>query len=193
MCEVWQSRNVSVWQRMNPDFPLSFWNFLQSSVCRKDENPPGLVDSFSNMKKEIVYSGGGISLLTRRQAGEAVVGALEGEVEGGCYPVGKYKESWSHIAKIMRDALQLSDRKLRLIPKFMYTTGGKRLKKVQRRNGYESGFDMVKYTDIHYLNKYLPEDATADLLGITEDDYEAEIQNIVIYSMKLLSHKKKAI
>lgn len=52
---------------------------------------------------------------------------------------------------------------------------------------------MVKYTDIHYLNKYLPEDATADLLGITEDDYEAEIQNIVIYSMKLLSHKKKAI
>ena len=26
-----------------PGFPLSFWNFLQSSVCRKDENPPGFI------------------------------------------------------------------------------------------------------------------------------------------------------
>lgn len=32
-----------VWQKMSLDFPLSFWNFLQSSVCRKDENPPGFI------------------------------------------------------------------------------------------------------------------------------------------------------
>lgn len=209
-------------ERTMPELKLAKWHPYVRSLAEQErvclaENEPGfsvivlefspivgvqegrkpswfyMVDSFSNMKKEIVYSGGGISLLTRRQAGEAIVGALEGELEGGCYPVGKYNESWSHITEIMRDALNLSDRKMRLIPKFTYTAGGKRLKKVQRRNGYESGFDMVKYTDIHYLNKYLPEETTADLLGITEDDYEAEIQNIVTYSMKLLSHKKKAI
>ena len=178
-----------------PGFSVIFLEFASIVGVQEGRKPSWfyIVDSFSNMKKEIVYSGGGISLMTRRQAGEAILGALENEIESGCYPIGKYNESWCHITEIMRDALNLSDRKMRLIPKFMYTAGGKRLKKVQRRNGYESGFDMVKYTDIHYLNKYLPEDSTADLFGITEDDYEAEIQNVVTYCMKLLSHKKKAI
>ena len=58
------------------------------------------------MKKEIVYSGGGISLLTRRQAGEAIVGALEGSWKAAAIRWANIMNPGVILQKLWRDAFE---------------------------------------------------------------------------------------
>ena len=114
-----------------------------------------MIDSVSCMKDVTVYPKGGTSVITLSQAAQAIAGALECNKGAHSYPIGYYNLQWTELIKIIHKYLNCPDKKIRSIPKWVYTSGGKRLRRVQRRHNRESGMDMVKLTELQCEDKYI--------------------------------------
>ena len=149
-----------------------------------------MIDSISNMKDETVYPPGGTSVITRKQAGQAIAGALEKNRGGNCYPIGYYNMQWTNLLKIIHKYLDCPDKKIRTIPKWVYTAGGRRLMRVQRRNHRESGLHMVKFTELQCADKYIDPSLGAEPLGVEPDDYDHAIGQTVKLCLRILRTKR---
>jgi hypothetical protein len=52
------------------------------------------------MKNKTMYPKGGTAMVTVRQVGQALAGAIERNKGGKCYPIGYYNLTWVEMLKI---------------------------------------------------------------------------------------------
>ena len=152
-----------------------------------------LVENVMSMKNVTMYPKGGSTMVTVRQVGQAIAGALERNQGGKCYPIGYYNLTWREMLKIVHRYLGCPDKKIITIPNWMYAFGGKKIMKEQEANGIQGGLQMVKFTDIMCSNLFIDKSEGAEELGVTEDDIDAAIGDSVLLSKAILENKASVI
>ncbi|HKM30238.1 MAG TPA: NAD(P)-dependent oxidoreductase, partial [Bacilli bacterium] len=111
-----------------------------------------LVENLLMMKKLTFYPKGGTTMLTVKQVGQAIAGALEKNKGANAYPIGYYNMEWKEMIGIFNENIGLEKNKIVTVPKFLYRMMMKKIMKEQIENNIEGGLNMVKFTDIQCSN-----------------------------------------
>ena len=152
-----------------------------------------LVEQVRSMKKKTLYPKGGTAMVTVRQVGEALAGAIEKNRGGGIYPIGYYNLTWVEMLKIVHKYMGCPEKKIVTIPNWMYALGGRQLMKQQKKAGHEGGLNMVKFTDIMCGETFIDKALGCDKLGVQPDDIDAAIGESVRLCMQVLDGKVRTI
>jgi len=152
-----------------------------------------LVEQIRGMKNSTMYPPGGTTMLTVRQVGQSIAGALERNKGGQAYPIGYYNLTWVEMLKIFHKHMGVPDKKIVTIPKFLYTMGARQIVKQQEAAGHEGGLNMIKFTDIMCANTFIDQNLGCVPLGVEPDDIDAAIGESVRLSMQVLDGKTDAI
>ena len=136
---------------------------------------------------------GGTAMVTIRQVGQAIAGALERNRGGNCYPIGWFNMTWKEMLKIFHKHLGCPNKKIITIPDWMYAMAGMKIKRDQKKRGIEGGLDMVKYTKLQCSNQFMDKNLGCVPLGVTEDDIDAAIGQSVRLSVDILDGKAKDV
>jgi len=152
-----------------------------------------LVEQIRGMKKATLYPKGGTTMLTVRQVGQCIAGALERNKGGNNYPVGYYNLTWKEMLRIIHKYMGVPDKKIITIPTWMYTIGMKNIVKQQKAAGHEGGLNMVKFTDIMCANAFIDKDIIVNKLGVQPDDIDAAIGESITLCLDILDGKTKTI
>lgn len=84
-----------------------------------------LVENVMSMKSVTMYPRGGSTMVTVKQVGQALAGAIERNRGGSCYPIGYYNMTWKEMLGIVHKHLGCPGKKVLTIPDWMYAVGGK--------------------------------------------------------------------
>jgi dihydroflavonol-4-reductase len=152
-----------------------------------------LVEQIRSMSGSTMYPPGGTTMVTVRQVGQALAGALEKNRGGNCYPLGYYNMSWVDMLKIFHKHMGCEEKKIKTIPKWMYALGGRRLIKEQKKAGHEGGLNMVKFADVMCSNTFIDKSLGSEKLGVTADDIDKAIGDSVQLCLDVLDHKTETI
>ena len=134
-----------------------------------------------------MYPKGGTAMLTVRQVGEAIAGAVEKlseEYHGfNAWPIAMYNQTWKQFLRIVYDARGMGkNRKIVSIPAWVMKMGlGKTIKEYKRK-GIESGLDVKYLPYIMNLNLFI-DNKYAKALGVQEDNIDEAIFDSVHVSV----------
>lgn len=134
-----------------------------------------LVETIMGMKGVTLYPAGGSAMVTVRQVGEAIAGAVENNVGGNCCPIGWFNLTWKEMLAIMHKHLGVPGKKVITIPKWMYAMGSKQTMADFKKRGVDSGLEMVKFADLMCSNLFIDKSLGCEKLGVTDDDIDAAI------------------
>lgn len=208
--KIWPEKNLSKWhpyirsradqETMAMSFADENFNVAVLELPYIFGTQPGrkpvwvfLVEQIRSIKKATMYPKGGTTMITVRQAGEALAGAVERNKGGNCYPIGYYNLTWVEMLKIIHKYMGCPDKKIITIPNRVYAIGGKRIMKQQKAAGYEGGLHMVKFTDVMCAKTFIDKTAGCDPLGVTEDDIDSAIGDSIKLSLDILDGKTQTI
>ena len=145
-----------------------------------------LVENIMSMKQATFYPGGGSTMVTVRQVGQAIAGALERNRGGRCYPIGWYNMTWREMLAIMHKYLGVPEKKIVTIPKWMFRMGCRKIVADQRKAGIDGGLQMVKYADVMCSELFIDKCDGCLQLGVTDDDIDAAIGESTLLSKAVL-------
>ena len=148
-----------------------------------------LVEIIRGMKKATFYPKGGTTMVTVRQVGEAIAGALEHSRGGKCYPIGYYNLTWVEFLRIVHKYMGVPDKKIITIPKWMFLLGIRKIVREQRSAGHEGGLDMVKFADMQCSNQFIDKALGCEPLGVQPDDIDAAIGESIKLCLEILDKK----
>ncbi len=152
-----------------------------------------LVEQIRGMQKRTLYPGGGTTMVTVRQVGQAIAGALERNRGGTCYPIGFYNLTWVEMLKIIHRHMGCPDKKITTIPKWVYRLGMRKIMKEQAQAGHEGGLHMVRFTDIMCDFAFIDKSLGCEPLGVTEDDIDTAIGDSIRLSLDILDGKTEVV
>ena len=138
-----------------------------------------LVESIRSMKSATLWPKGGSTMVTVKQVGQAIAGALERNKGGKCYPIGYYNMNWMQMLQVCHKYLGCPDKPVKTIPNCFYTIGGIQLRRKQKKEGIDGGLNMVKFTKLQCSELFIDKKEGCDFLGVQADDIEAAIGDSV--------------
>lgn len=147
-----------------------------------------LVNEILKMKKRTYWTKGGTTMVTARQAGEAIYGALLSNKGANVYPIGYYNMTWKEMLEIFHQALGRDNHKIVTIPNFLYRLYARRLTRINKKNNIESGLNLVKFSKLQSRLQYIDK-KTSLSLGVTGDDIVKAITDSVKLSKLALEEK----
>ena len=151
-----------------------------------------LVEQIMNMTEATVYPEGGTTMVTIRQVGQAIAGAIENGVSGN-YPVGYYNMEWSEMLSIMHRYMNSEDKKIIIVPKEVYISRMKARGEEERENGIESGLDTAEFSKVFTSKLFIDKEIIVNQLRVEEDDIDQAIGDSVRLSMEILEGKTSVI
>lgn len=152
-----------------------------------------LVEQIRGMKKRTMYPRGGSTMLTVRQVGQALAGAIERNKGGKCYPIGYYNLTWVEMLRIVHKYMGTPDKKIVTIPNWMYSLGGRQIMKQQKEAGHEGGLNMVKFTKVMCADAFIDKSLGCEPLGVQPDDIDAAIGASIKLCLDVLDGKAQTI
>ncbi|WP_099205363.1 NAD-dependent epimerase/dehydratase family protein [Scatolibacter rhodanostii] len=152
-----------------------------------------LVEMIRGMKSMTMFPKGGTTMVTVKQVGQSVAGALERTEGGKCWPIGYYNMTWKEFLAIVHKHMGVPGRKILTIPKWMYAMGSKGLMKKQKEEGVEGGLHMVKFADLQCSNQFIDKKEGCEPLGVQPDDIDAAIGDSIKLCLDILDGKTEAI
>ncbi|MDF9825054.1 dihydroflavonol-4-reductase [Breznakia sp. PF5-3] len=142
--------------------------------------------------KELYYPTGGTTMVTIRQVGEAIAGALENNKGAKAYPVGWYNMTWKQWLEEF--SADMNDPKTVVtIPTEPYLENMKQMKAQMDKENKELGLDMVEYVKLMTTNTFIDKKIIEDQLGVKEDDIHKAIQDSVDVCMDIMKHPDKEV
>lgn len=150
-----------------------------------------IVKAVRAMKGVTMYPKGGTTMVTRKQVGQAIAGALEKTKEGQCWPIGWYNMAWKNFLPIVHRNMGMPGRKVITIPNWMLNLGIKSMEKKLREDGSEGGIYMPKFADIQGAETYIDKSLGCVPLGVQDDDIETAIGESIRLSADVLDGKVK--
>ncbi len=151
-----------------------------------------LVDTIRKMPLATFYPRGGTAMITLRQAGQCIAGALETTRGARSYPIGWFNLNWREMLEIFHRHLGL-ERPIITIPDWLFAMNGKRLKRDQLRCGIEGGLDLARLHEIMCDQAFIGREAACLELGVTEDDLDNAIGESVRLCLEIGQSPKLAI
>lgn len=140
-----------------------------------------MAQQIESSKKNILYTRGGSTMVTVKQVGQAIAGAIEKNKGGNAYPIGYYNMTWKELLGVASKALGYTDKKVVTIPDFMYKLSGMSIMKQQKKDNIEGGLNMVKFAALQCSNMFIDKSEGSTKLGVTDDN----IKGAIFDSMKL--------
>lgn len=132
-------------------------------------------------------------MVTVKQVGQAIAGAIERNKGGNCYPIGYYNLTWKELIAVCHKYLGTPNKKIITIPNFMYAMAGKKLKADYKKKGIEGGLDLVKFTELQCSNQFIDKEQGSVPLGVEPDDIDAAIGDSVKLCVDIIDGKAKNI
>jgi nucleoside-diphosphate-sugar epimerase len=152
-----------------------------------------LVEMIRSMKKATLFPKGGTTMVTVRQVGQAIAGALERTRQGVCWPIGYYNMTWKDFLVLVHKHMGIPNQKIVTIPKWMYTLGSKGLMKKQKAKGLEGGLHMMKFADLQCSNQFIDKSLGCDPLGVKPDNIDSAIDDSITLCLDILDGKTSNI
>lgn len=152
-----------------------------------------LVESIRSMRGATLYPRGGTAMVTVRQVGQAIAGAVERNKGVHCYPIGYYNMKWKQLLKIVHKYLGCPDKKIITIPDWMYAIGGKKLMKEQKAKNVEGGLNMVKFTDLQCSELFIDKSLGCEPLGVQPDDIDGAIGDSIRLCVDIMDNKVQTL
>lgn len=152
-----------------------------------------LIEMIRGMKGVTMFPSGGTTMVTVKQAGQAIAGALERTKGGKCWPIGYYNMTWKEFLVIVHKYMGVPSRKVLTIPKWMYAAGSKSLMKKQAAEGMEGGLHMVKFADLQCSNQFIDKKLGCEPLGVHPDDIDSAIGDSIKLCLNILDGKADVI
>lgn len=148
-----------------------------------------LLNELLKMKNKTYWTKGGTTMITARQAGEAIAGALLTNSGANSYPIGYYNMTWKEMLNIFHEALGKPNRKIITVPNFLYKLYAKRLVKKNIKNNIDTGLNLVEFADLQSKLQFIDKDLAATKLGVTDDDIKAAIIESIKLSKEAIDKK----
>ena len=145
------------------------------------------------MRLATFYPPGGSAMITARQAGEALAGALEQTRGGCCYPIGYANLTWAELLRIAHRHMGCPDKPVVTIPKWLFRLSCRVIRRKQRRSGHEGGLDLVRFADVMCANAFIEPDLGAEQLGVSPDDLDTAIGSSFRLCLEILDGRSDAI
>lgn len=152
-----------------------------------------LVERIRGMRGATMYPGGGTTMLTVRQVGQAIAGALERTRGGKTYPIGYYNLTWVELLKIFHKYMGVPDKKIITIPDWLFALAGRQIVKQQKAAGHEGGLNMVKFAEVMCAETFIDKELGCEPLGVGPDDIDAAIGQSVELCVRVLDGKTNTI
>jgi len=152
-----------------------------------------LVEMIRGMKKSTFYPAGGTTMVTVKQVGQAIAGALEKNKGGSCYPIGWYNMTWKQMLAIMHRYLGFPDRKIITIPKWMFDLNAKKMRKEQKAHNIDGGLNLLKLGEIQCSELFIDKSEGSEPLGVKPDDIEAAIGDSIKLCIEILDQKLQTV
>lgn len=152
-----------------------------------------LVEMIRGMKGATMFPSGGTTMVTVKQVGQAIAGALERTKGGQCWPVGYYNMTWRELLTIVHKHMGMPGRKIITIPKWMFAMGTKSMMKKQTAEGLEGGLHMVKFADLQCSNQFIDKKLGCEPLGVQPDDIESAIGDSIRLCLDILDGRAKDV
>lgn len=152
-----------------------------------------LVESIRKMPRVTMWPKGGSTMVTVKQVGQAIAGAIERNKGGNCYPIGYYNLTWKEMLTICHKHLGCPNKKIITIPDWMYAMAGKNIVKQQKKQGIQGGLDMIKFTELQCSNQFIEKELGSVPLGVEPDDIDAAIGDSIKLCVDILDGKAKNI
>lgn len=151
-----------------------------------------LVKMIRKMKRTTYYTKGGTAMVTVRQVGEAIVGAVYRSTGAKTYPIGYYNMDWTAFLKIVHKHMGYeSTRKIVTVPGFMFTLAGIFTSIKNRFRNIESGLNLTKFHKVQTANLFIDPKLGSIPLGVTEDDIDLAIGQSIRLSLGILNRQVK--
>lgn len=152
-----------------------------------------LLEKIRAMKGATLYPRGGTTMVTVKQVGQAIAGALERGKGGACYPIGYFNLTWREMLTIFHKYMGCSKKKIITIPDWLFALAARGIRRKQRAAGIEGGLDAVKYTALQCKNLFIDKSQGSEPLGVTRDDLDAAIGESVRLSLAVLDGKAQTV
>lgn len=152
-----------------------------------------IAEQIRSSKGATMYPKGGSTMVTVRQVGQALVGALEHTRGGKCWPIGYYNLTWTQMLTIMHKHMGCPDKKIVTIPNWMFTIGCKSMLKKQKKNNIEGGLYMPRLADIQCNELFIDKSLGCEPLGVESDDIDAAIGDSMHLCASILDGHAKAM
>jgi dihydroflavonol-4-reductase len=134
-----------------------------------------LVRQIMKMRFATFYPKGGTTMITLKQAVQAVVGALINNKGGNNYPIGYFNLTWKEMLAIFHIGLGYKKRKIITIPNWLYQIYINQLSKNIAKKGIDMGLKMEKFTNAITNNLFIDKNEASSFLGVTDDDLKEAI------------------
>ena len=148
-----------------------------------------IVKVVRGMKGVTMYPKGGTTMVTIKQVGQAIAGALERTKGGQCWPIGYYNMKWKDFLMIVHKHMGQPKRKVITVADWMLKLGMKSMEKQLRTPGAECGLYMPKFPDIQCAYTFIDKSLGSVPLGVEEDDIDAAIGESIRLSMDVMDGK----
>ncbi len=147
------------------------------------------VEMLRNMKGRTYFPKGGTTMVTVKQVGQAIAGALERSKGGKAWPIGWYNMNWKEFLPIVHTAMGVPDRKIFFIPKWLFSLYGNNKMKKDQKRGIEGGLHLGKFAQLQCSELFIDKSLGCVPLGVEEDDIVDAIQDSVRLSVSILDGK----
>ena len=152
-----------------------------------------LVEYLRKMKPVAVYPRGGSAMITVRQVGQAIAGALERGQGGTCYPIGYFNLTWREMLKAFHKHMGCPHKIILTIPTAVFALFSRRLRKQRQKQGIEGGLNLSKFPALQTKNQFIDKSLGCEPLGVTPDDLDQAIGQSVKLSLAVLDGKTEAV
>lgn len=152
-----------------------------------------LVESIRKMGLVTFWPKGGTAMVTVKQVGQAVCGALEKNKGGNCYPIGYYNLSWKEMFEIIHKYLGYKNRKVITIGDNLFKLVCKRIVRQKQKKGIQSGLDLVEFSKMQCSYQYIDKELGSTFLGVEEDDIDVAIGESIRLCVDILDGKIKNV
>lgn len=152
-----------------------------------------LVKQIRAMWPATFYPRGGTAMVTVRQVGQCIAGALEHHQGGRNYPIGMANLEWRELLTIIHKHMGLPGRRVITIPDWLFAWYAGQVKRRQQRSGIEGGLDLAFFARVMCAKTFIEPSAGAACLGAQSDDIDAAIGESVRLCLAVLDNKTAVI
>ncbi len=139
------------------------------------------------------YPRGGTTMVTVRQVGQCIAGAVERGQAGRSYPVGWFNLDWTELLRIMYRHLGQPDKQIITIPDWLFRLQTRQIMREKKRQGLEPGLNLVEYTRVMTARTFIDRTVIEQELGVGGDDLDAAIGESVRLSLAIIREKSAAV
>lgn len=145
--------------------------------------------ALAKMKGVTFWPKGGTTMVTVRQVGEAMAGAVERNRGGNCYPIGWYNKTWKEMLAVFHAEMGKPGRKVVSIGKGMFGIAGRMIRRMQTKQGVEGGLNPAKFAPLQCAETYIDKSLGCEPLGVQPADIDAAIADSARLSFNVVLGK----